>query len=279
MTTRPSAAVLLATALLATTPVARLEAQLGGLIKKKVPQAAQVPSAGEAVTFDEATLELTPERIGQVIAAKATGRRMSAGPEGPNAIRQRLDALDARQAKIYETQAEAINAWDSARQDAERCRDSVLVVARDAMQMNTAEYVEKMRPLGLRMAQAQQRGDTAEIRKVTEEIRRAGEPTAADSARARQACPLPAPPPAVREWQSLNAEAERTRQALQRAEQAVRDAEEKASGMNHRQLGIACERILLYLARAKAKEQQKGFTSDELKALESAIEELQGACA
>jgi len=172
----------------------------------------------------------------------------------------------------------AINAWDALRQDAERCRDSMLVIAHDKLNLNSAEYQQKMTQVALRYAQAQQRGDSAEMRRVEAEIKRGSQPSPADSAKAVQSCPLPPMPAEVREWHALKTEMEKAQQELDRSQQAVTAAEETTSGMNSRQLGIACERILLYLQRAKARQKQVGFTSAELVALEEALKQLQGTC-
>jgi len=255
-----------------------VHAQVSGLIKKKAAQIAQSASAGEEVAFNDAVLELTPERIAKVIAAKEAAKRLASAPTGPAAIRQKLDALDAQQAKIYEKQVGAINAWDVKRQDAERCRDSLLAIVSDQLNLNSAEYQQKMTQVALRYAQAQQRGDSAEMRRVEAELKRGSQPSPADSAKAVRACPLPPPAPEVREWQAIKAEMEKVQQELDRSQQAVTAAEETTSGMNHRQLGIACERMLLYLGRAKAKQKQVGFTSAELVALEEALKQLQGTC-
>jgi hypothetical protein len=241
-------------------------------------QVSQSASTGEAVAFNDVILELTPERVGKVIAGKKEAKRLADGPDGPAAIRNRLDALDARQAKIYEKQVDAINVWDVKRQDAERCRDSVYVIIKDQLNLDTPEYLQKMTQLALRYAQAQQSGDSAEMRRVQAEIKRAGEPSPADSAKAVQGCQLPPPPPAVQEWAAIKAEMEKVQQELDRSQQAVTAAEERTSGMNHRQLGMACERIGLYLGRAEAKQKQAGFTSAELAALGGTIKELQGSC-
>jgi hypothetical protein len=274
----PGTAGALLAILLIVVPGTAAQAQLGGLIKKKASQAAPVPSVGEPVAFDDVILELTPERVGKVIAGKKEAKRLADGPDGPAAIRERLDALDLRQAKIYEKHVDAINASDVTRQDAERCRDSSLAVIKDKLNLDTPGYRQKMMAVALRLAQAQARGDSAEMRRLQEEVVRAGEPSPADSARVVQGCPLPPPPPAVQEWTTIKAEMEKVRQELGPSQQAVTAAEESTSGMNHRQLGMACERIGLYLGRANAKARQTGFTSAELEALGDAVKELQGIC-
>ncbi len=266
----------LLTACAAVIPGSAAQAQLGGLIKKKVTQATAPKSTGEAVAFNDVILELTPERIGKVAAGKQAGNRLA---NGPVAARKKLEALEDRQSKLYERHVDAINGYDEKRRDQERCRDSILVEVKDGLNMSaSAEIRQKMTQLAFRMAQAQQRGDSAEIRQIAEELRRLHEPSAADTARAVRACPLGPKPPPVQEWEGVTAEVEKTKKELEAAEQAIADAEEAASGMNRRQLAMACERILLYLQRAQANQKQSGFTTTELEALEQAIREVQGLC-
>lgn len=166
-------------------------------------------------------LELTPERIGKIVAGKMAAKRRAEAARGPSAIRKKLDALDAQQAKSYEKQVGAINAWDEKRQDAERCRDSVLVILRDRLTLDSPEYRQRMTQLALRSAQAQQRGDSAEMRRVQEEIRRAQEPSQADSGRVIQTCRLSPAPPEVREWQAIKSAMEQVQRELDRSQQAV----------------------------------------------------------
>lgn len=274
--------LLLAVAALA--PGRDASAQIGGLIKKKVGQAAvgqapAPPSAGEPVAFTEDLLELTPERLERIGAGKAAGRRIAEGPNGPAAIRKRIEQLDERQAAIYSKHVDEINAWDTARMDSERCRDSVLSEATDRLRAQSAsQFMEQYRQLALDLAQAQARGDSAAAKRLMAEIDRQGKPTRADTLAAERSCGVPAPPQVVQEWLDLKSRLDDLQQQLANAEQAVRDAEERESGMNRRQLAISCERIKIYIARMEAKQQQRGFTQAELDALEQARAELKRIC-
>lgn len=275
---------LLLLAVAAATPCTEAGAQIGGLIKRKVGQAAAAeapapPSVGEPVAFTEDLLELTPERLERIAAGKAAGRRIAAGRDGPAAIRKRLEEVDARQADLYSKHVDEINAWDEQRRTAETCRDSALAEATDRLQAQSAsQYMEQYRQLALDYAAAQARGDSAAMKRLMAEIERKGKPTRADTLAAERSCGVPAPPGVVKEWMELKDQVEELQGRLHKAEQSVRDAEERESGMNNRQLAISCERIRIYIARMEAKQQQHGFTQEELDALEQARARLKEIC-
>ena len=284
MRTNIARCALLLLAVAAVTPCTEAGAQIGGLIKKRVGQAAAgeaatAASVGEPVAFNDELLELTPERLERIGAGKSAGRRIAEGPNGPAAIRKKLDEVDARQVAIYSKHVDAINAWDEARMDSERCRDSVLAEASDRLRAQSAsQYMEQYRQLALDLAQAQARGDSAAAKRLMAEIDRKGKPTRADTLAAERSCGVPAPPQVVQEWLDLKSRLDDLQLQLANAEQAVRDAEERESGMNHRQLAISCERIKLYIDREERRQRQQGFTQAELDALEQARGELKRIC-
>ncbi len=275
---------LLCLAVAAVIPGRDAGAQIGGLIKKKVGQAVAAeapaaPSVGEPVAFTEDLLELTPERLEKIAAGKAAGRRAAEGRDGPAAIRKRLEEADARQAELYSEHVDEINAWDGKRMDAERCRDSVLTEIMDRKKAQSPmEFMEQNRQLALDVAAAQAKGDTAEVRRLMEKFQQASQPTQADSLAAERKCGVPAPPGVVKEWMEVKDQVEGLQDGLYKAERRVRDAEERESGMNQRQLAISCERIRIYTARMEAKQQQHGFTQEELEALEQARARLKQIC-
>lgn len=260
-------------------PLRDAQAQLGGLIKKKVGQAARQTAAAQATgqppVFDDVILELTPARLGKVIAGKNAGKQLATGPNSPVALRKKLDALDEQQATIYRKHVDDINAWDAKRMDAERCRDSVLALAGDRQ---GSTWLQRAGPLSMQVAQAQQKGDTAELRRLTEQLQRLKEPTAADTVQATKQCGTTTPPAIVQQWLGIKSQMDPVNAEIGKAEQAIRDAETSTSGMNDRQLAMACERIQIFVDRMKAKKQQPGFTAAELQALEQAIKDLDRLC-
>ncbi len=267
-------------ALMALTLCSSAEAQFGGLVKKAIGNhTPNAPATGQAVTFDSVVLELTPARIAKVIAGKRAARQIADGPNGPAALERRRDALDARQAQIYGKHVTEINALDEKRQDIERCRDSAMsdLRARRLATSGPADQ-QKMMQLGMAVAAANSRGDTAQARRLTDQWRRSQEPSAADSAAARQKCGSAPTPTIVQEWLDLKAEIEKLQQQIVAANQAVSDAEQNASGLNPRQMAVACERIELFLSRRKSKQQEVSLSTAEITALSDAGKDLEGVC-
>ncbi len=241
------------------------------------PAASQ--STGEAVAFDNVVLELTPQRIARVVAGKNAAMRLATGPNSPSAMKTKLDAEDARQAVIYNKHVEDINAWDQKYRDTQDCRDSVLSAIADKNQMDTnPQFLQKMTQLSLAYAQAQLKGDTAEMRRLAAELQNAKLPTRADSLQAARACGAASAPAIVQQWLDIKRGIDSLGLQIGNAEQAILDAEQSGSGMNARQLAIACERIRIFLARQKEKKKQSGFTAAELQALDQASKDLDSIC-
>jgi hypothetical protein len=255
------------------------EAQLGGLIKKKAAQAAAVQSTGAPVAFDNVILELTSARIAKVVAGKNAGKKLASGPNAPAAIRKKLDAADAQQAGLYDKHVDAINAFDELRRTAESCVDSVLIAIKDSKQLiDNPAFTQKATQLSMAYTQAQARGDGAEMRRLAKELENLSKPGSADSAHAAKQCPAPAPPAVVKQWLGLKSQIDSLNAEIAAAEDAIRKAEAAASGMNDRQIAMACERARMYLERLKANKTQTGFTQTELDAIAQALKDLESAC-
>lgn len=243
------------------------------------PCRAAAQSTGEPVAFDNVVLELTPQRIAKVVAAKNAAKQLASGPNSPAALRTKLDADDARQAAIYNKHVGDINDWDQKYRDTQECRDSVLSAIADKNQMDSnPQFLQKMTELSLAYAQAQAKGDTAEMRRLAAEFQNAKQPTRADSLQAARGCGVASAPAIVQQWLDIKRGMDSLTVQMGKAEQAILDAEQNGSGMNARQLAIACERIRIFLEREKAKKKQAGFTTAELQALEQAIKDLDPIC-
>ena len=271
-----------ATALLAVMPCRDGQAQLGGLIKKKAAQAAagQVPAVatGPAPKFDNVILELTSARIDRVIAGKTAGQKLATGPNSPVALRKKLDAVDEQQAKIYQKHVDDINRWDEQRMNAENCRDSALSEAQDRRSQESSMASDKMRQLALDVARAQAKGDSAEVRRLLKEVDAAGKPTAADSAAATKACPVPPQPAVVQQWMGLKKQIDQLNDEIAKAEAAIKQAEQAASGMDDRQMAMACERAKMLLETIKSGKPITGFTQPEIDAVEQKTKEIDALC-
>jgi hypothetical protein len=256
------------------------EAQFGSLVKRAIGKQSPNPAVtGQAVAFDSVVLELTPARISKVIAGKHAARQIADGPNGPAALQRRLEPLDARQAQIYAKHVAEINALDEKRQGIERCRDSAMSALADRkLGTSTQADQQKLMQLGMAVAVANSRGDTAQARRLTDQLQRSRAPSAADSAAARQQCGSAPTPAVVQEWLDLKAQIETLQQQIVVANQAIIDAEQETSGMTPRQMAVACERIQLFLNRRKAKQQEASLTPAEITALTPAGKDLEGVC-
>ena len=263
---------------------------LPGLIKKKLEKpTTPPPGASQPVVFDAVTLEITPERIQKLTAAKRAVRQFAEGPTGPAAYEKQIQPLDNRQVAIYSKQVDAINAWDQKRRDYENCVDSVLGAISQRKQaqfqsqmLSDPASMQKMMQLSQQMVAAQQKGDTAAVRKIVEQIDRMKAPTKADSAEAEKHCTYPTPPALVKEWIGLKRQIDSLNNLKQDAEAKQGQIEEPISGMNPRQSAMFCERIKQYIRQLKLKVKNfVGFSDDELKRLENmkqAIEDLEALC-
>lgn len=259
------------------------EAQLGGLLKKKVNQATAGAQGGEPVKFDDVVLEITADRINKLIAAKRAAKQYADGPNGPGTHEVKIGSLDARQAAIYEKQVDNINTWDEKRREHENCLDSAFSDLRDQARDRTPDpqSMQKVMQLGQAMAAAQQRGDTAEARRILEALEKQKAPTKADTLEAQKTCgPVPAQSPIIKQWYDLKAQLDTLGKLRAAAEDTLRAVEQRMSGMNPRQSAVFCERIKAYIAQLKAKK-QGGLTDDELTTMANqaqAIKDLEALC-
>ena len=259
--------------------------QLGNLIKKKVEKASGQPAAqagAEPVVFNDVVLELTVERIDKLLEAKRAGKLIADGPNGPAALREKMDALDVRQATLYDKYGKEIGAYDERRRAVANCRDSAYSALQDrnSPERNPA-LMQKMMQLGQTMAMAQARGDTASFRKVMAEMEHLKDPTAADSAAVIRHCGDATPTGVVKEWMTLKDQVEDFQKRIQNSEQAIETTESTTSGMNARQRGMACERIKRLIAQLKQKQAWTGFSDREIEAFnkrEQAIKDLEELC-
>ena len=256
------------------------QSQVGGLINKRLPKPGGQAS-GQAPVFDANTLEITPERIDKLLAAKQASKRLIDAPTGPDALRAKADQLDERQAAIYNKSESEIAKWDEKKRAVENCRDSALTAIGQSKRQNSAQDMQKMQQVGLAIAMAQSKGDTAEVRRLTEQFQKGQEPTAADSTAVARKCGDPSPIGVVKEWVDLKGQIEQVRSQITQAEAQIDKTETTTSGMNGRQRAVFCERIKLLIKRLKAKQETVGFSDTEIEAAkkrEQAIKDLEALC-
>jgi len=232
------------------------------------------------------TLELTNDRISQIIRGLSAGRAVLDGANGSPSratlIAQRDDA--ARQsADLSQKNAKAIDAYTEKRDASQRCRNDAIHASREKRQqandqrmkelqakaMSDPAFREKAIAMAQKMAVAQQKGDTAEVRRLMIEMNGgAPESDNVDSLAADKACgSAPAQPAAMVQSEKLNALANKLTEAIRQLEEQAAETEVKESKLTERQYQMARERIEAYLSAMKYDSQPRGFSAGELQAL------------
>jgi hypothetical protein len=304
--TRSAIAVLVFAALVV--PAHGASAQLGGLAKrardkvvdKQVDKQIEKRTGGSASTsvnapptYDDVTLELTTDRVDGVIRGLSAGRAVlegtSAAP-GRAALVARRDEATTKREDLSSRNEKLLNAYVETRDDSERCRSNAMYASRDKRQqaaqrrsqelqakaMSDPAYREKVLAVSQKMGVAQQKGDTAEFRRLAAEIGLADDDTKADTVAADKACGrLPAKPTALVQIEQLDAQANALSEQIRQLEEQAAATEVKQSGMNERQFHMARERIEAFLSAMKYKSKPGAFGAAELEALGARQAELE----
>jgi hypothetical protein len=271
--------------------VSPAHAQLGGLIKKKVTQVTATPNtpqAGAPDVYSNDLLELTEARLIKVIAGKQAGRQFANSPRGAAALRARWEATEERWADLSNKNSTLLNAWADKKSVIMACRDSAFDEVRqrhkEAFERRAPTdraLIMKMLAISQAVQAAEQRGDTALVRKLEGEMEAltSPSPTPTDSAAVTHTCgDVSAAPAIATQVEALYLEKESLKQQMQRAEVEVSRLEQTVSGMNDKQIAIACERIKEFIKRLKTKAAQGGFSAAELAALQQHIKDLEELC-
>jgi len=261
-----------------------IEQQVANQVEKRVNSAASDP--GAPPKFDDVTVELTNDRVSQVIRGLSAGRAVLDGANGSPSratlIAQRDDA--ARQsADLSQKNAKAFEAYSEKRDASQRCRNDAIHASREKRQqandqrmkelqakaMSDPAFREKAVAMAQKMAVAQQKGDTAEVRRLMIELNGgAPESDSVDSLAADKACGSAlAQPAAMVQSQKLDAQANKLTEAIRQLEEQAAETEVKESKLTERQYQMARERIEAYLSAMKYNSQPRGFSAGELQAL------------
>jgi len=283
-----------------TVPVHNASAQLGGFVKKAKDKVVQqqvekqvekqinprASDPGAPPTFDDVTVELTNDRIAQIIRGLTAGRAVLDGANGSPSratLVARRDDAARQSAELSQQNSKAFDAYYQKRDASQRCRNDAIHASREkrdaandqrmkelqAKAMSDPAFREKVMALTQKMAVAQQKGDTVELRRLMIEMTGASPESAnADSLAADKACgSLPPQPAAMVQADKLNKQAEKLSEDIRQLEEKSAATEVKESGMNERQYQMARERIEAYLSAMKYKSQPRGFSAGELAVL------------
>jgi hypothetical protein len=263
------------------------DAQIPSALKKKAAKAAGVSTTAplQPPKYNSELLELTEPRLVDLIAAKKATKEALLAPDGPKAIRKKLDEVTERRDAIYAKQVDQINEWDGKRMEFERCVGDKLAERTDQTDqefsnrmMSDRALQQKLAELVAAMQQAQQQGDDAKYQKVKAEIDALRKPSRADTLAAQKACGMPDVPPAVAQYLELLQQSEELGRQLSSAERRVEKAEDERSKMTSRQRAIACERIKAWEAAMAEGKAAVEYSAEEIAALEKLARELKGKC-
>ena len=269
-----------------------VEQQVANQVEKRVNPAASNP--GAPPKFDDVTLELTNDRVAQIIGGLSAGRAVLEGANGSPSratlIAQRDQAAN-QSADLAQKNAKAIDAYTVKRDESQRCRNDAIHASRTKRQqandqrmkelqakaMSDPAFREKAIATAQKMAVAQQKGDTAEVRRLMIEMNGgAPESDRVDSLAADQACGSPpAQPAAMVQSEKLNALANKLTESIRQLEEQAAETEVKESKLTERQYQMARERIEAYLSAMKYNSQPRGFSAGELQALGSRRADLE----
>jgi hypothetical protein len=258
------------------------EAQFGGLIKR-VKKIASLPSS-DAPHFDETVVELTPTQVDAVMRGLSASIQTVSGPNGVNALAQRIKASTAEEDAIKSAHPSSerdkyVNRTSSIME----CRDNVLEKLNDAHESQMQGRLMSDPTFGKAYGReaenaraAAQRHDTAAMAKAQARMVAMMNPNArADTIAANKQCgAAPGRPAWMTQLDTLPIARERWQNQIRDLQARGAAAGVTASGLTAQQFGMAQERIRLYLGRAGVHAAQPGFSEIELTTLEEKGAEL-----
>lgn len=291
-------------------PLHNASAQLGGLVRKardkaieqQVEKRATATTSSNAATssaaprYDDVTLELTSERIAQLLRGLSAGRAIldgANGAPGRAALVARRDDAARQSAALADANRKTFDAYYVKRDETQRCRNDVEHASSrkrqqaneqkqkefQAKAMSDPAFREKAMAIAQKIATAQQRGDTTEMRRLMAELNGgAVDDAKVDSIAADKACgPMPVRPAAMVRSEQLDAQVNSLGDQIRALEETASATEVKQSGLTERQYLMARERIEAYLSAVKYNTQPRGFGPGELSALGAARADLEKA--
>lgn len=291
----PGLALLLLAAV-ALTAASPASAGIGNPLKKAKEKLAKMaapdpaaPVGDDTVVFDEAVLELTDERVARVVRAFNAAKSAAAGRAAHVEI---LNKTTDERGNLWEKHSEAIMELERKRGDMDTCyRDGY----HEAQEQLTAEYSQKVltdpaiREKFARAAMennaAAAKGDSTAIAKINAVLMSETIISAADSAAVRKKCgAMPPITPNEVKLEELDKKIASENEQIRDIDKKVSDDQAKELQMDREQFGNAMDRIAAYRAWKRAATSGsksppilRGFTQEEIDALEKHFEELEGA--
>jgi hypothetical protein len=266
---------------------------VGGLAKKAKEKAAKAAGMApeetvnkETVVFDGVVVELTGERLERIVATFKAAQAASAGRP---ALVEKLNKAQDERNKLMEKQGEAIQEIRRKRDDVEACRhDGLLETTNRKMEEYSQKALtdptirEKFTKIAQQHNAAAMSGDSAAIKSAQDEIAAVVLPTREDTLDVYKKCgPLPPPLPSEVKRDDLDRQVASLFEQIRKIDEKVSEAQAAQGGMSREQFGMATERIQMYLdwrqSKSYSKSATRGFTSEEIEALEKYLEKLLAA--
>ena len=279
-------------------PLNTATAQLGGLVKKARDKAIEQQvekrvgtsngsGSDAAPKFDETTVELTNERVGQIVRGLQAGRAVL---DGRAPLIERREEASKKREQLSSANQKAYDAYLVKRDESQRCRNDAMYASREKRQkstdarnkelsakaMNDPAFRQKVMEITQKMAAAQQKGDTAELKRLAAQMGVAEDDTKADTVAADAKCGKEVAKPAfLVQTDSLDGLANKLTDEIRKIEEKAASTEQKESGLTERQFMMARERIEAYLSAMKYNGKPRGFSPTEMEALGSRRTDLE----
>lgn len=243
--------------------------------KKATPQANDEPPV-----FDEYVLELTEARIEGILSAcKKSAEALAARQP----IVDKLNQVSDERSKLDQKQGEAVRELQRKRGDVETCYHDAYQEILDKNRMEYASkattdpaFLQKFSKLAQEQAQAQAKGDSVALAKITKAMFEMMAPTHDDTLAVKKKCgPIPPHSAAEDQLAAYDKQIASLNEQLRQADEKAAKEQAKATGMNEQQWGGARERILAFLGVYKANGPEPGgYSEAELDAMEKHLQEL-----
>jgi hypothetical protein len=241
------------------------------------------------VVFDSVVVELTAARLDRAIKGMRASQDVLEGRRGGpswNAMVTQRDAAANAAADLLNRKGPEMDAYNGRRTSVEQCRDVAFDERRQARRdaniqrsMSDPDFMRRTSELSQRMADAQQRGDTAAVNRIANEVAALLEGLTREDSVAvdRQCGRMPAAPASVAQLDSLRALQDTLNARMQRRERQADSAAVAASGMSERQMAMARERAEMFLAKTAGAGEHVlcGFSEAELTILKARRPDLE----
>ena len=255
------------------------QAQLGGLVRKAKEAAANKVVENKNLKPSSAFgPELTAETLDGVLRGLAAADAKLDEADRLRSARVRIDQELSKSLDAHEKDREAYNnsvrKTETCQSDFRKQRNKENQEMFDAKIKNNpagqAQLMQVVVQLGGKLAMAQQKGDTAEQRRITLEIYKAqGLDPIADSAATIKTCgAVPGRPAWLIEQDSLRHRSARTDSQIRDTESGAQAAGAAASGLSSKEYALARERVMHWYMEARGASPIQNFGGDERKLME-----------